>query len=303
MKIAYAFRRSAFYPHQGTDLPSNPANRRQFLEKVKAIGFDGIELGAAAPESASAREEAIQTLRGELEDSGLTCAAVRGGGGFTHPRAAAGSKKRLEDAVHFAARIGAGIINTTVGTPPAYPESKGASKGENISQGSSRTASEEDFERAANGIADIARTAADLGIAISIEIHQNSIADNSWSALHLLELIDQPNVGLNPDLGNIYWTYHIPEESCEDAIAALAPHTNYWHCKDLYRVYIPDVERSIFLQVPLPDGDIDYRFAISAMLAAGYSGYLAIEGVRLGDQFYNDGKSVAYVKSLLEELG
>jgi len=118
----------------------------------------------------------------------------------------------------------------------------------------------------------------------------------------LIELVDAPNVGINPDLGNIYWTYDIPEESCEDAIAALAPHCNYWHCKNLYRVHIPDLEKSILLQAPIPDGDIDYRFAISAMLAAGYNGYLAIEGMRLGDQFHNDGKSVAYVKSLIEAL-
>ena len=38
------------------------------------------------------------------------------------------------------------------------------------------------------------------------------------------------------------------------------------------------------------------------MLDAGYSGYLAIEGMRLGDQFHGDGKSVAYVKSVVAEL-
>jgi len=37
------------------------------------------------------------------------------------------------------------------------------------------------------------------------------------------------------------------------------------------------------------------------MLNAGFNGYLAIEGMRLGDQIYGDAKSVAYVKALLEE--
>lgn len=310
MKIAYAFRRGAFYPHQGGDLPANSADRRKFLAKVKEIGFDGIELGAISGTEgmikayrlgATSVEDAIKTLRQELEDAGTPCVAVRGGGGFTHPRTAAGSKRRLADAVRFAAQIGARVVNTVLGTPPANPGGKGTFRGETVSQGSSRTAREEDFERTARAISEVAKIAADLGVEIAIETHQNSIADNSWSALHLLELINQPNVGVNPDLGNIYWTYDVPEESCEDVIVALAPHAKYWHCKSLYRVHIPDVERAIFLQVPLPDGEIDYRFAISAMLAAGYNGYLAIEGVRLGDQLYNDGKSVAYVKSLLEE--
>ena len=289
MKIAYAFRRGAFHPHQEIDLLTDSADRRKYLAKVKEIGFDGIELGVSG-----GSDEAIDTLRRQLEDAGTPCVAIRGGGA---------NRKRLEAAVRFTAKIGAGVVNSTVTTPPASPGAKGTFRGENVSQGASRTASAEDYERTAKVISDVAPVAADLGVAISIEIHQNSIVDNSESALRLLDLIDHPNVGVNPDLGNIYWTYDVPEESCEDAIVALAPRSNYWHCKNLYRVNIPELAFSAFLQAPLCDGEIDYRFAISAMLGAGYDGYLAIEGIRLGDQFYNDGKSVAYVKSLVAELG
>ena len=70
----------------------------------------------------------------------------------------------------------------------------------------------------------------------------------------------------------------------EQAIAALASRSRYWHCKNLYRVHVPEIDRSYFVRVPLPDGDIDYRFAISAMVDAGYDGYLAIEGGTAGDQ-------------------
>jgi sugar phosphate isomerase/epimerase len=289
MKIAYAFRRGAFHPHQEIDLLTDSADRQKYLAKVKEIGFDGIELGVSGGSDAD-----IDTLRRQLEDAGTPCVAIRGGGA---------NRERLEATVRFTAKIGAGVVNSTVTTPPSDPNAKGTFRGENVSQGASRTASAEDYERTAKVISDVAPVAADLGVAISIEIHQNSIADNSESALRLLDLIDQPNVGVNPDLGNIYWTYDVPEESCEDAIVALAPRSNYWHCKNLFRVNIPELEFSAFLQAPLCDGEIDYRFAISAMLGAGYDGYLAIEGIRLGDQFYNDGKSVAYVKSVVAELG
>lgn len=298
MKIAYAFRRCASYPYNGPGLPTDASDRRQFLAKVKEIGFEGIELPAM-----NLADAAVDTLRAELEDAGVPCVAIRGGGGAAHPRVAAANKKRMEEAVQFASKIGASVVNSTVTTPPRDPGGKGTYRGESVSQGSSRYASEADYERTANAVADVANVAADLGVEISIEVHQNSIADNSWSALHLRGLIDAPNVGINPDLGNIYWTYDIPEESCEDAIVALAPHVNYWHCKSLCRVHIPDLETAIYVQVPLPDGEIDYRFAIAALLDAGYEGYLAIEGVRDGDAFHQDGRSVAYVKSLLAELG
>ena len=298
MKVAYAFRRGTLYPHQDGGIGSKE-HRSAFLQKAKEIGFDGIELGPSVLDQPD-----VGSLRVELEDAGMPCVAIRGGGGFTDARTAAGANKRWEEIIHFAAQIGAGVVNSTVGgSPSPDPRGDGTYRGERISQGSSQTAREEDYERTARGLSEAAKVAADQGLEISIEIHQHTIADNSWSALHLLELINQPNVGINPDLGNIYWTYDIPEESCEDAIAALAPHCNYWHCKNLNSVHIPDLEKSILLQAPIPDGDIDYRFAISAMLAAGYSGYLAIEGMRLGDQFHGDGKSVAYVKSVAAELG
>ncbi len=297
MKIAYAFRRCTLYPYNSPGFPTEATHRKNFLKKVKAIGFDGIELPAM-----NLTDTEIKNLRAELEDAGTPCVAIRGGGGAAHPRVAATNKHRMTQAVHFASKIGAGVVNATVTTPPRHPNGKGTYRGEPVSQGSSRLATNADYQLTASSVSEVATIASDLGVDISIEIHQNSIADNSWSALHLIQLIDAPNVGINPDLGNIYWTYDIPEESCEDAITAVAPHVNYWHCKNLYRVHIPDLETAIYVQAPLPDGEIDYRFAISTLAAANYNGYCAIEGVRHGDQFLQDSRSLTYVKSVLADL-
>ena len=285
-------------PITAEGLPTDAADRQRFLKHAKKIGFEGIELpGMSLPDAE------IETFRSELEDAGMPCVAIRGGGGAAaDPQVAAANKQRMVDAVHFAAKMGAGIVNSTVTTPPDDPGGKGTYRGESVSQGSSRQASDEDYKRTAKAVSEAAAVAADLGVEISIEIHQNSIADNSPSTLRLLGLIDASNVGINPDLGNIYWTYDIPEETCEAAITAVAPHVNYWHCKSLYRVHIPDLETAIYVQVPLPDGEIDYRFAIAALLDVNYDGYLAIEGIRDGDQFHQDGRSVAYVKSVLADL-
>jgi sugar phosphate isomerase/epimerase len=144
--------------------------------------------------------------------------------------------------------------------------------------------------------------AADLNVKISIEVHQGSIADNAGATLHLLDLVGLDNVGVNPDLGNIYWHYEHPDETSETAIVALAPRAVYWHCKNLVRQHIPDLHRSFFQRVPLPDGDIDYRFAIATMLDAGYDGYLAVEGAREGDALSKDRRGIEYVRQILEEL-
>lgn len=297
MRIAYAFRRGTLYPAHAAS-PTLPAGdmRTTFLRKARAIGFDAVEIGLENLEG-GATEAAARTLRAQIEDAGLACAAIRAGGGFVDPRSAAQSRKNWRNGIEVAVGLGAPVVNGTV-TTPVDPNQPGNFVGEAASQNSSRTARGEDFELTAKEMRDIAGTAADHGVEIAIEIHQHSIADNSKSMLRLLNLIDRPNVGVNPDLGNIYWCYDIPEESCEDAIVALAPRAKYWHCKNLIRAHVPDVKRSIFLQRSLPEGEIDYRFALSAMVTAGYQGAIAIEGIRLGDQWLLDARSVEYVKSL-----
>jgi len=302
VKFVYAFRRSVYHPYVGDNwnLPGRDV-RAGWLKKVRSLGFDGLELSNAAVGGPNAGADQIRELRSELADHGLPCLCVRGGGGFANPRSIRGNRKKLEEAIHFAAQIGSPVMNTTVGSS-VVTSIPGNFTGEPTSQGSSRDAHQSDYEVTAAAFRELAKIAADEGVEISIEVHQHSIVDNSWSALHLLDMIDRPNVGINPDLGNILWVYDVPEESSEQAISALAARAKYWHCKNLKRVHIPENKHTIFLRVPLADGDIDYRFAMSAMVAAGYKGDMAIEGMQLGDHVTGDGQSVAYARERLAEL-
>jgi hypothetical protein len=47
---------------------------------------------------------------------------------------------------------------------------------------------------------------------------------------------------------------------------------------------------------------MDCPYLMSAMINAGYSGYVAIEGGRIGDQWHIDTTSLTYLKSLEAEL-
>ncbi len=301
MQLCYALRRGVFYPSARDEFGTMPpkAERRQYLPLVKAMGFDAVEVGV----DEQADQFAARELAQELEDAGLTIGVVRAGGGLSHPIAGPRALDRLQRAVRYAGWAGASVVNTALVNPPTHPGGPGSDhRGEQVSQGSSRVASEREFELTADRLRTAGRMAADVNVKISIEVHQGSIADNSWATLHLLDLVGLDNVGANPDLGNIYWHYEEPEETPEAAIVALAPRALYWHCKNLMRVHVTDLHRAFFSRVPLPDGEIDYRFAISAMLAAGYSGYLAVEGAQKGDQLSQDRRSVEYVRGLLRDL-
>ena len=303
MRIAYAYRLSNVYPYQdaGKSFKSGEA-RSKFLRSVSDIGFDGLELSLESLGGLNATQADISELRKELNDHGTPCAVVNGGGGLHDRGVADENRAKLEQAVEIATWIGAETVNTGASGPTDPRQSWGAGRGGLVSLGSSERATEEDFVRAAKGLREVGEIAGANGINVTIEVHQHSIADNSRSTLHILDLAGSPYVFANPDLGNIYWTYETPDETSEEAILALAPRSKYWHCKNLRRVHVPELDHSYFVRVPLPDGDIDYRFAISAMADAGFNGYLAIEGATEGDQLYADRRSFEYVKSVLVEI-
>jgi sugar phosphate isomerase/epimerase len=232
---------------------------------------------------------------------------VRSGGTLTDARHGPRNRERLAKAIQLAGWVGATVVNSALSAParrPGHPPGSlpGSQHGWPVSQDASRDAKLPEYEALAKACQAACDRAADAGVTLAVEVHQNSLVDNSWSARLIHRLVDRRNFGVNPDLGNVYWTYDVPEESAEDCIRQLAPIAVYWHCKNLHRIYHPEMQRSVFVRVPLPDGEIDYRFAVTAMRAAGYAGYMAIEGASAGDQFHADWKSLAYAKTVWAEL-
>ena len=68
--------------------------------------------------------------------------------------------------------------------------------------------------------------------------------------LKVRELISYPE-GLTripgmPDLGNIMWNYDVPEEDFDESISKMASISKYWHCKNLFRIYHPENNRSVY---------------------------------------------------------
>ena len=228
--------------------------------------------------------------------------AIRAGGVLCTPVIGEQNRDRLFKSIEIAGWLGIDIVNSALSGPPRNKALGDNTPGKPIQQGSSQLASYQDFERTASILHEAGERAGGAGLEVTVEVHQHSIADTSTSTLKLLEMVNSDHVFANPDLGNILWHYDEPEESSEDAIVALAPHSKYWHCKTLQRVHVPELDRAYFIRVPIPDGDIDYRFAINAMIEAGYEGYFALEGTNTGDHISKDARSVQYVRKIVAEI-
>ncbi len=308
MRFCYAHRRFTLYPDNLNSWDLTPdAYNAPFLKRVKAIGFDTLEVGAEVIEKTGGSERQVKEFGKRLAGAGLPIGCVRAGGTLTDARHGPKNREGQFKAIQYAGWAGAEVVNGALSAPSRYPghpagSKPGSGSGWPESQDSSRDAQMYDYEALAKALQAACDRAAGAGVNISVEVHQNSLVDNSWSGVMVHKMVGRKNFGLNPDLGNIYWTYDVPEESSDDAIQKLAPVSVYWHCKNLFRVYHPENQRAVYLRVPLPDGELDYRFAMSAMHGAGYKGYMAIEGAWAGDQFYGDQKSLDYSKGIWAEL-
>lgn len=307
MRYCYAHRRFTLYPQSVDTWNLEPQNYTpEFLAKTKATGFDAVECGFEvlnkAPDSSCRRE-----IASEFDAHGLKIGAIRAGGTLTEGRNGPENRDKIMRAVEYAVDVGAEVVNGALSAPPRYPgHPPGSIPGSVSGWPKSQDASKDADMRVYDELADVFQTVCDQaaphGIDITVEVHQNSPVDNSWSGVYLHKLVKRDNFGMNPDMGNIVWTYDVPEEDYDAAIDALAPISKYWHCKNMHRVYHPEHQRSVFVRVPLQDGDIDYRYMISAMAAANYSGYMAIEGTQLGDQWHKDGSSLEYAKAIWAEF-
>ena len=303
MRFCYGFRHFGLYPQSLSPWDRHPEDfTDRFLAKVAGMGFDGVEMGCEVLERTGGTEKDVTEFGRRLADAGAPIVSIRAGGSFSDPRWGKANRERQRRAIAYAGWLKAEVVNGAISSPARYETELAMMLGRTRSQDSSRDARMSEYEAIAAVYQEACDLAADSGVALSVEVHQNSQVDNSWSALLLNEMVGRENFGVNPDLGNILWTYDVPEESSENAIRAMAPEAVYWHCKNMVRVYHPENRRTVFLRAPLPDGEIDYRFASAAMHDAGYRGYTVIEGAGEGDQFHTDQKSLDYMKGIWAEL-
>ena len=309
MRFCYAYRRWQCYPRSLSPWDLHPeAFTDEHLARVARMGFDGIEIGSEVLDRTGGTEKDIRGFGERVADAGAPIASIRivsirAGGSFVDPTYAKANRDRQNRAIDYAGWLGAEVVNNAITSPHRYDTPLAMAIGRPKSLDSSRGARMSEYEALAKICRAACDRAADRGVTLAVEVHQNSQVDNSRSALLLNKMVDRDNFGINPDLGNVTWTYDVPEETPEDAIRAMAPEAVYWHCKNVQRVYHPENRRAVFLPAALPDGDIDYRFAVEAMHDAGYEGYTVIEGaLGSGDQFHIDQKSLDYMKGIWAEL-
>lgn len=161
----------------------------------------------------------------------------------------------------------------------------------------------QDFEVSAARLKAYARQIAGFGASLSLEIHEDTLHDTAVSALRLLTLIDEPNVGVNPDtLDN---AYYFPGEAVPDAATQakmVAPYVNHWHVKQFTRALGPDGQWQVSAAYA-DEGSQPIQTIVQHLLRAGYRGAAILECGRGADEAYNMKRFRDYLHWLIDDYG
>ncbi len=144
----------------------------------------------------------------------------------------------------------------------------------------------ETWGNAVTRLRELGRHAAEVGLLLSLEMYEDTYLGTADSSVRLVQDIGLPNVGLNPDLGNLI-RLHRPVEDWRVLVAKTLPYANFWHMKNYLRD--EDASRDMYVAMPSPmeSGLINYREAFKVALAAGFQGILCTE------HYGGDGLSVS----------
>ncbi|WP_210507963.1 sugar phosphate isomerase/epimerase [Naasia sp. SYSU D00057] len=146
-------------------------------------------------------------------------------------------------------------------------------------------------------IQEVGRHAAQYGMDVSIELYEDTFFGTADSAVRFIQDVDLPNVGINPDLGNLI-RLHRPVERWQDMLAKTLPYTNYWQVKNYTRDEDPRTGAIVTMPAPLELGVIDYRSAIRDAVAAGFRGVITCEHYG-GDGLGVSARNMRYLRTIL----
>lgn len=140
--------------------------------------------------------------------------------------------------------------------------------------------------RAVGRIRELGRHAAELGLEVSLEMYEDTYIGTADDAVRFVTDVDLPNVGINPDIGNLI-RLHRPVEHWLSMIEKTVPFAKYWHVKNYYRDEDAVTGQIVTHPAPLEYGLINYRTAIGLAIRHGFRSAFLVE------HYGGDGLSVS----------
>jgi sugar phosphate isomerase/epimerase len=288
------------YPNKLFSYVPTAEERGPLFTWARKVGFDGVDVADSWMNWYAMTDDQLKEMRDQLDGLGLICCALNPYRCIVvrHPSAAENEEK-LYRSLEVAKVWGAKVINLALSVPfPAvWSDAERAERQNQLARG--EDFSDEEFEETATKVRKLADQANEWEIELSIELHDDGITDRSNHVMRLHELVDRPNVGVNPDLQNGFRVPYATED-WRTALLAMAPATNFWHVKSNTRRYVPETGRYQAGRATLRTGDQDYRWALTKLVEAGFDGWISVESGG-GDALLNAQEDLEYLRELIRE--
>jgi len=224
------------------------------IKRVARIGYDGIEIGAAAPHAYPdyLGKERRQEIRKTLEDNNLALSSMlpAPGGGPGHNVASPLPEER-RNAIEQYKKVGE-LCSELGGNTLLYVA------GWQI-YGTTR---KQAWEWSREALREIAQTVEEYGITVAVEptpVDSNLVEDCD-DAIRIMREVDRPNVRLMFDTIHAMYRNEVPTDYV------------YRMADDLHYVHLSDEDR-----LPPGAGRGDFVGLVEALKEVGYDGYLAME--------------------------
>lgn len=234
------------------------------------LGYDGIEIQASEPHlPPDTSHERAAEIKEHLDEAGLSVPCLATYTGYYDERTEAEAEEELEELEQYcelAEILDCELVRHKPGGPPV------------------RHATEADYENAAGYVQRAADIAAKYDRTIGIEIHTDRLVETADSTLKFVEMVDRENVGIIHDAGNMYI---VDTDFGRESIERLGDELVHVHVKDIARVD-DDSDPETFTKETkhgeehfqfrrLGEGETDHLPAFTALVEAGYDGYLTDE--------------------------
>ncbi len=270
----------------------------EMCELAVKWGFDGIEFRQKRFDVEEEPGDYLDAVEKAVASSGLKHVLFGAPGPDLMLDDADARKREVDTCIAFfrdaAKRFDLTVCNTMAGTLKSdapYME---------FDKHGSAIATDAQFQNTVEGFQVLGDLALELGFRFAFELHNVYIHDLPAPARKLVDAIDRDSVGLNIDFGNIV-IYPGNTITVEEGLEICKGRTYLLHLKNLYK--IGGLEYLNWIMCPLADGIINNRELLRIVKGQGYDGPIVIEQPREGDRSWYAPEDLAYIRSVMGDLG
>ncbi len=271
---------------------------QEICQKAAGWGFDGVEFRRKRDGVEETTEEYLDKLEEGVKASGLKDVLFGYPGPLLVKEDAGEREREVEEAIafytHVAERLGVTTVNLLTGGLLNPDKSVAYS---DYTKHGSFIVTEEQWSWQVKGCQDMADGLKDVDIRFGFETHRVYVHDTVDAVKRLVEDIDRPSIGANLDYGNMVGQKERP--SLEEAIKTFGDKLHYVHLKNS----TPLRGISGRIAAGLGEGQINNRQFVRLLMEIGYEGPLCVEAPRPGDREWYAQQDLAYIKSVLADLG